>query len=170
MELSESNITEFVLVSHAEVYLWPLFNSLLQDLKTLCHHQWVLEVFSRSYAKSNLASVWNLSALVTAVSQQCLEQAFRCHMTDLDPIHRLILSLIIHCSKDEDHARCIKSLEYTFTCTWSWLVPFFSRLYLNLNSAVCEADVELTTVPTIACLTVSTRSLFYYLRIHANAI
>jgi len=68
---------------------------LLQDLKTLSHHH----------------------TLVTAVSQHCLEQALRCHLTDLDPIHRLVPSLIIHCSKDEDHSRCIKTLETTFTCT-----------------------------------------------------
>lgn len=76
-------------------------------------------------------------------------------MTDLDPIHRLILSLIIHCSKDEDHARCIKSLEFTFTCTWSQLHLLFShdRIWTRI-SAVCEAEVELKTVPTIACLTV----------------
>jgi len=86
---------------------------LLQDLKTLSHHH----------------------TLVTAVNQHCLEQALQCHMTDLDPIHRLIISLIIHCSKDEDHARCIKSIEFAFT-------------------SVCEAELELTRVPTIACLTV----------------
>lgn len=36
-------------------------------------------------------------------------------------------------------------------------------MYLNLNSsAVCEAEVELTTVPTIACLTVDATFLLSY--------
>ncbi|KAF8168527.1 meiosis protein SPO22/ZIP4 like-domain-containing protein [Crassisporium funariophilum] len=72
--------------------------------------------------------------LVTAVNQHCLEQSLRRHTTEPDHIHRLVLSQIIHSSKDEDHARAMKTLESTLT-------------------SVCEADVELPSVPTTACLT-----------------
>ncbi|KAF8957067.1 meiosis protein SPO22/ZIP4 like-domain-containing protein [Flammula alnicola] len=83
----------------------------LQDLRTLSHHH----------------------TLVTAIHQHCLERALQ-HAAEPDHIHRLILSLIIHSSKDEDHARAMKTLDSTFT-------------------AVCVADIGLPSVPTTACLT-----------------
>ncbi|KAF8798208.1 hypothetical protein BYT27DRAFT_7236741 [Phlegmacium glaucopus] len=108
-------------------------SALLDAFKAIIHHMELSES-NITDVLQDLKTLSHRHTLVTAVNQYCLEQALRCHMTDLDPIHRLILSLIIHCSKDEDHARCIKSLEFAFT-------------------SICEAEVELTTVPTIACLT-----------------
>ncbi|KAF5312423.1 hypothetical protein D9619_003715 [Psilocybe cf. subviscida] len=85
---------------------------ILQDLKTLSHHH----------------------TLVTAVHRNCLERALRRHAIEPDHIHRLLLSLIIHLSKDEDHARAMETMESVFTM-------------------VNEADIELPSIPTTACLT-----------------
>ncbi|KIM47342.1 hypothetical protein M413DRAFT_23558 [Hebeloma cylindrosporum] len=99
------------IVDHME-FSEATVTDVLQDLRTLSHHH----------------------NLVTVVHQHCLEQALRRHTTELDHIQRLILSLIIHSSKDDNHANAIKALETTFT-------------------AVCDSDVELPSIPTTACLT-----------------
>ncbi|KAF9444140.1 SPO22-domain-containing protein [Macrolepiota fuliginosa MF-IS2] len=72
--------------------------------------------------------------LVTAVNQLCLQRALHCHEAGSDSIDRLLLSLIFHCAKDDDHARAMKTLDVTFT-------------------SVLEAEVELRSIPTTACLT-----------------
>ncbi|KAF9467007.1 hypothetical protein BDZ94DRAFT_1212000 [Collybia nuda] len=73
-------------------------------------------------------------ALVTAVNQHCLQKALQRHGTQTDCVDRLLLSLIFHCAKDEDHERALKNIDSAFT-------------------SVCEAEVELDIVPTTACLT-----------------
>ncbi|GLB36795.1 putative oxidation-reduction process [Lyophyllum shimeji] len=85
---------------------------ILQDLRTL-HHQ---------------------HTLVTAVHQHCLEKALASHSTGQDGINRLLLSLIFHCAKDEDHERALKTIDTVFT-------------------SLCQAEVELDVIPTTACLT-----------------
>ncbi|KDR70078.1 hypothetical protein GALMADRAFT_76693 [Galerina marginata CBS 339.88] len=84
----------------------------LQDLRTTNHHH----------------------TLVTAVHQHCLEQALERHTTEPDHIHRLVLSLVVHASKDEDHARAMQTLEFTFT-------------------SVRDAEVDLPSIICTACLT-----------------
>ncbi|KIJ97167.1 hypothetical protein K443DRAFT_106039 [Laccaria amethystina LaAM-08-1] len=54
------------------------------------------------------------SALVTNVNLHCLSRALRHRESETDHVDRLVLSLIFHCSKDDDHARAMKSLESTF--------------------------------------------------------
>ncbi|KAF9552702.1 hypothetical protein CPC08DRAFT_261815 [Agrocybe pediades] len=85
---------------------------ILQDLRALGHHH----------------------TLVTSVHQHVLELALKQDKVEPDQINRLLLSLIIHTSKDEDHQRAMKTLETTF-------------------AAVYAADVELPTVVSTACLT-----------------
>ncbi|KAF8179159.1 meiosis protein SPO22/ZIP4 like-domain-containing protein [Pholiota molesta] len=84
----------------------------LQDLRTLSHQH----------------------TLATTVHQHCLDKALQQVTREPDHIYRLILSLIIHCSKDEDHTRAMKTLESVFTVAY-------------------DADLELPSVPTTACLT-----------------
>ncbi|TFK38784.1 meiosis protein SPO22/ZIP4 like-domain-containing protein [Crucibulum laeve] len=84
----------------------------LQDLRTLSHQYF----------------------LVTAVHQYCIDCALRHHGTEQESVDRLLLSLIFHCAKDEDHTRAMNTLEAAF-------------------SSVSEAEVELPSVPTTACLT-----------------
>ncbi|KAF5376865.1 hypothetical protein D9615_007266 [Tricholomella constricta] len=88
---------------------------ILQDLRTLHHQQ-------------------ALSTLVTAVHQQCLQKALEFHGSRQDCVVRLLLSLIFHCGKDEEHERALKTIDATLT-------------------SLCQAEVELDTVPTTACLT-----------------
>ncbi|KAG6909084.1 hypothetical protein DXG01_002065 [Tephrocybe rancida] len=70
-----------------------------------------------------------------APSTHCLEKALACRGTGEDCVDRLLLSLIFHCAKDEDHERALKSVETVF-------------------NSLCQAEVELDTVPSTACLTV----------------
>lgn len=56
------------------------------------------------------------SALVTDVNLHCLNRALRHRESETDHVDRLVLSLIFHCSKDDDHARAMKTLESTFSC------------------------------------------------------
>ncbi|KAF9481252.1 SPO22-domain-containing protein [Pholiota conissans] len=88
----------------------------LQDLRTLSHQH----------------------TLASTVHQHCLERAMQQSAREPDHIYRLILSMIIHCSKDEDHARSMKTLDCVFTC--KYVVAY-------------DADIELPSVPTTACLT-----------------
>lgn len=100
------------IIDHME-WTEPNITDVLQDLRTLSHQH----------------------ALVTNVNLHCLSRALRHHESETDHVDRLVLSLIFHCSKDDDHARAMKTLESTF-------------------ASVCEAEVvELPPVPTTACLT-----------------
>ncbi|KAJ8703329.1 sporulation-specific protein 22, variant 2 [Pleurotus ostreatus] len=73
-------------------------------------------------------------ALATTVNQYCLERAVECHKSGSNYVDRLLLSLIFHCSKDDDHARAMSDLETAFN---------------HLH----QADHVLPSVPTTACLT-----------------
>ncbi|KAF9007848.1 hypothetical protein BDQ17DRAFT_1237313, partial [Cyathus striatus] len=84
----------------------------LQDLRTLCHQH----------------------NLVTDVHQYCLRRTLRRNGTEPDFVDRLLLSLIFHCAKDDDHARVMQTLQSAF-------------------NAVSEAEAELPSIPTTACLT-----------------
>lgn len=54
--------------------------------------------------------------LVTSVHQHCLKHALRCYKPGTDHIPKLVLSLIIHVSKDDDRFRVASTLENTFSC------------------------------------------------------
>ena len=60
------------------------------------------------------------SVLVTAIHFRCLEQAFLSqNSAGLVYLDRLLLSLIFHCSKDDDHARAINGIENALNRTFS---------------------------------------------------
>ncbi|KAG6819251.1 hypothetical protein H0H93_013770, partial [Arthromyces matolae] len=82
----------------------------------------------------DLRTIHNHHTLVTAVHQYCLEKGLACRGTGDDCVDRLLLSLIFHCAKDEDHERALKTIDMVF-------------------DSLCQAEVELATIPTTACLT-----------------
>ncbi|KAJ7362964.1 meiosis protein SPO22/ZIP4 like-domain-containing protein [Mycena albidolilacea] len=84
---------------------------ILQDLRTLNNH-----------------------TLVTAVNHHCLQQLLASLDVNSDCVDRLLLSLIVHCSKDEDHSRAIAAIDLAFTATY-------------------EAEYNLLNLPATACLT-----------------
>jgi len=85
-------------------------------------------------------------ALVIAVNQYCLEKVLRIGGPNIVCIGRLLLSLIFQAAKDDNHTQAIEALNTAFT-------------------AVCQAQVELGSVPTTACLTL----LWQYGERHYNA-
>ena len=95
------------------------------------------------------------STLVTAVNQLCLQRALHYPGTGSDSVDRLLLSLIFHCAKDDDHTRGINTLDTAFTCTWSYYSDSsLANPDRQICTAVVEAEVELRSIPTTACLTV----------------
>lgn len=52
---------------------------------------------------------------MTAIHRHCLEYAIRGYKPGSDHIHKLMLALIIHLSKDEDLAKVVNTLESIFT-------------------------------------------------------
>ncbi|TFK68509.1 SPO22-domain-containing protein [Pluteus cervinus] len=84
----------------------------LQDLRTLTHQH----------------------NLVTAVYQHCLQRVLRLQGPGSDHVARLLLAMIFHCGKDEDHGRALQTIDTAFTC-------------------LCDAEFELPNIPTAACLT-----------------
>ncbi|THU92597.1 hypothetical protein K435DRAFT_726088 [Dendrothele bispora CBS 962.96] len=83
--------------------------------------------------------------LVTNVNQHLLQRTLGCHAGS-DYVDRVLLSLIIHCSKDDNHSRAMKLIDAAFT-------------------SVCEADIQLQCVPATACLSL----LWQYGDRHYNA-
>ncbi|KAF4566535.1 hypothetical protein EYR36_011966 [Pleurotus pulmonarius] len=117
MSFSETSVTESVFRLLGDVMPErPFFlltpGSVLQELRTLNYRH----------------------ALATTVNQYCLERAVECHKSGSNYVDRLLLSLIFHCSKDDDHARAMSDLETAFN---------------HLH----QADHVLPSVPTTACLT-----------------
>ncbi|KAJ6505545.1 hypothetical protein C8R45DRAFT_1209240 [Mycena sanguinolenta] len=77
----------------------------------------------------------NQHTLVTAVNQYCLRQLLTSQDdVESDCVSRLLLSLIVHCSKDEDHSRAIAAIDSAFTATF-------------------ETEYNLLNLPATACLT-----------------
>ncbi|KAK0475156.1 hypothetical protein IW261DRAFT_1595606 [Armillaria novae-zelandiae] len=99
------------IIDHME-FTESRITDVLQDLRTISHQH----------------------ALVTAVNQHCLKRALACPDRSSGHVGRLLLSLIVHCSKDEGHARAMAALDAAFT-------------------SIHEADYELPSVPATACLT-----------------
>ncbi|KJA20853.1 hypothetical protein HYPSUDRAFT_68178 [Hypholoma sublateritium FD-334 SS-4] len=107
--------------------------ALLDAFKSVINHM----EFSDANITDILQDLRSLSqqhTLVTAVHQHCLTQVLQNHANEPDHIHRLVLSLIIHASKDTNHARSMETLESVFM-------------------VVHDADIALPSVPATACLT-----------------
>ncbi|KAF7293678.1 hypothetical protein MIND_01147800 [Mycena indigotica] len=86
---------------------------ILQDLRTLNHQ--------------------HHGVIVAQVHLYCLQQALRWDDTT-EGVNRLLLSLIVHCSKDEDHQRAMETMESVLTTAHA-------------------TDFKLLDVPSTACLT-----------------
>jgi len=94
-------------------FFLTLFGSILQELRT----------FSSQHN------------LVSAINDYSLKHALSCQdNTGLVFVDRLLLSSIIHCSKDENHIRATEELKAAFNC-------------------VLETEYELSRISTAACLT-----------------
>ncbi|PBK89275.1 SPO22-domain-containing protein, partial [Armillaria gallica] len=107
--------------------------ALLDAFKSIIDHMELTE--SRiTDVLQDLRTISHQHALVTAVNQHCLKRALAYPDRSCGHVDRLLLSLIVHCSKDEDHARAMAAIDSTFT-------------------SICEADYELPSVPATACLT-----------------
>lgn len=72
--------------------------------------------------------------LVASVHQLCLKHALRCHKPGTDHIPKLVLSLIIHLSKDEDRLRVTSTLENAFTCALPSLTETSFGRYTAIHS------------------------------------
>ncbi|KAJ7585355.1 meiosis protein SPO22/ZIP4 like-domain-containing protein [Mycena floridula] len=82
----------------------------------------------------DLRAMSHQHTLATAVHQHFLQRALMCHDTGSAYVDRILLSLIVLCSKDENHTRATEDLEAAFKSTW-------------------EAEFDLPLVPATACLT-----------------
>ncbi|KAH8101409.1 hypothetical protein BXZ70DRAFT_1007244 [Cristinia sonorae] len=86
---------------------------ILQELRTLSQHR----------------------VLVTAVHQHALKRALDTpDNAGLPHVDRLLLSLVVHCSRDGNHARAMQDIAAAFSC-------------------LSEAEFTLPKIPTTACLT-----------------
>jgi len=75
-------------------------------------------------------------ALVSSIHQHCLERVLQdaADKSHEEFVDRLLLSLIIHSSKDEDHNRAMRTVAAAF-------------------SSIATNDFELSRIPATACLT-----------------
>ncbi|KAF6758826.1 meiosis protein SPO22/ZIP4 like-domain-containing protein [Ephemerocybe angulata] len=111
-------------------------SALTEALKSIVDHM--------PWAESNITEV--LQELGT-LSQQHGAMSFKAGETNY--ADRFLLSLIFHCSKDDNHARAMNSLEDVF-------------------SLLSESDVELGNVVITACMTVCSFTLAMALRTSCN--
>lgn len=84
--------------------------SMLQELRTLSHHQYVIVPDCLVWFVSHVLSH---SDLVTAATRSCLRKAVACSAT-VPSIEKLLVSLLFHCSKSGEHATALKDLEHSF--------------------------------------------------------
>jgi hypothetical protein len=67
-------------------------------------------------------------------------------------VDRLLLALVFHCFKDEDHCRAMKDLDSALSCqSFLECIIFAHKIVTDIH----EADFELPPIPAAACLTVS---------------
>ncbi len=129
--------------------------SILQELRSLQHDQ----LRSRLTIPPSPSRVLTFlsSGLVTAIHLHCLERAFEAqNSSGLVYLDRLLLSLIYHSSKDDDHARAMRDLA---SAQKRRCIVFFSIAFRSLTTRrahlVLDAkEYELPKIPTTACLTV----------------
>ncbi|KAJ7877618.1 meiosis protein SPO22/ZIP4 like-domain-containing protein [Mycena leptocephala] len=108
-------------------------SNLLDAFKSIIDHMTFCET-NITDVLQDLRTLSNQHALVTAVNQYCLQQLLASQDVESDCVNRLLLSLIVHCSKDEDHSKAIAAIESAFTVTF-------------------EAEYNLLNLPATACLT-----------------
>jgi len=125
--MSETDITESVNSRNDWSVAQVSSLSILQELKTLTD-LWVMSWIGTQCLLLRLY-LSDFSTVVTSVKQHCLRRALQLHGTGSDSIDRLLLSLIFHCAKDDDHTRGIKTLEAAFTC----VSPSCKTLFLYYN-------------------------------------
>ncbi|KAK7461310.1 sporulation-specific protein 22 [Stygiomarasmius scandens] len=94
----------------------------------------------------DLRTLTGQHVLVTNVNQHLLKRTLECHAANSNYVDRMLLSLIIHCSRDDNHSRAMEVIDAAFT-------------------SVCEADIQLQCVPAMACLSL----LWQYGDRHYNA-
>ncbi|KAJ6505845.1 meiosis protein SPO22/ZIP4 like-domain-containing protein [Mycena vitilis] len=108
-------------------------SDLLNAFKSIIDHMTFCET-NVTDVLQDLRTLSNQHALVTAVNQYCLQQLLASQDAESDCVTRLLLSLIVHCSKDEDHSRALAAIDSAFTAT-------------------AQAEYNLLNLPATACLT-----------------
>ncbi|KAF9029885.1 SPO22-domain-containing protein [Hymenopellis radicata] len=120
-------------------------SALLNAFKSIVDHMELTEA-SLTDVLQDLRTISHQHALVTAVHRHCLQRASTETELGTGITDRLLLSLIVHCARDEDQTRALGVLDSAFT-------------------SLCEADYELPSVAATACLTL----LWQYGDRHYNA-
>ncbi|KAF8919157.1 hypothetical protein CPB85DRAFT_1429788 [Mucidula mucida] len=115
-------------------------SALLNAFKSIVDHMELTEACLTDVLQ-DLRTISHQHALVTAVHRHCLQRASTETNLGTGIIDRLLLSLIVHCAKDEDQNRALASI------------------------ALCETDYDLPSVAATACLTL----LWQYGDRHYNA-
>ncbi|KAJ7752626.1 meiosis protein SPO22/ZIP4 like-domain-containing protein [Mycena metata] len=108
-------------------------SALLDAFKSIIDHMTFCET-NITDVLQDLRTLSNQHVLVTAVNQYCLQQLLAAQDVEPECINRLLLSLIVHCSKDENHSRALAAVDSAFTATF-------------------EAEYNLLNLPATACLT-----------------
>ncbi|KAJ3996387.1 meiosis protein SPO22/ZIP4 like-domain-containing protein [Lentinula boryana] len=106
--------------------------AILDAFKSIINHMDFTEANVTEILRE-LRTFGHQQTLVSAVTQHLLQEALRPNDTESESVDRILLSLIVHCSKDEVHSRAMESILQAFT-------------------SVCEADTELRSIPAAACL------------------
>ncbi|KAH7884118.1 hypothetical protein F5I97DRAFT_1969338 [Phlebopus sp. FC_14] len=101
----------------------------LQELRTLTHHH----------------------DLVTAATKYCLRRAIGCS-ADTSSIEKLLISLLFHCSKGDNHAKALKDLEESFQ-GMRRIILVIRPFILFPCAEVCEASIDVSKTAACACLT-----------------
>ncbi|OCH94172.1 hypothetical protein OBBRIDRAFT_810677 [Obba rivulosa] len=91
--------------------------------------------------------------LVTTVHYHCLQRALDTKdESSLPSVERLLLSLIFHCSKDENCARAMKGVREALERTSLDSGPLQDKYELN-QAVINMAELDLSKVAVTACLT-----------------
>ncbi|KAJ4477669.1 meiosis protein SPO22/ZIP4 like-domain-containing protein [Lentinula edodes] len=80
-----------------------------------------------------LRTLGHQHTLVSAITQNLLQRALQCNEKESESLDRVLLSLIVHCSKDEVHSRAMEVIGEAFT-------------------SVFETNTELRSISAAACL------------------
>ncbi|KAF5339435.1 hypothetical protein D9611_009828 [Ephemerocybe angulata] len=108
-------------------------SALTEALKSIVDHMpWTESNISE--VLQELGTLSQQHAVIMGIHHYGLKRAMRFKAGETSYADRFLLSLIFHCSKDDNHARAMKSLEDVF-------------------SLLSESDVELGNVVITACMT-----------------
>ncbi|KAJ7115262.1 meiosis protein SPO22/ZIP4 like-domain-containing protein [Mycena epipterygia] len=108
-------------------------SALLDALKSIIDHMTFSEANITDILQ-DLRTLSNQHVLVTDVNQYCLQQLVASQHIESECVDRLLLSLIVHCSKDVNHTRAIAAIDSALTAT-------------------LDAEFHLLNLPATACLT-----------------